>query len=269
MALDKNEILKIMTELAREAGKEILKHYTSAIAVEYKEDQSPVTEADRSANALIVQGLMGWYPDIPVLAEESADDPKRLASRLCFVVDPLDGTKEFIKRNGEFTVNIALVEEGRPILGVIYVPVLDEIYYGSKGLGAYSVIQGRTERLRVSERVGDIRLAKSRSYYAPEMDRLIEHNGIKQVLIAGSAYKGCLLARGDVEVYYRFGRTMEWDTAAMEIIALEAGGLFSGLNGNKFRYNKPNPENPTGFFIINREENRLDLSFLSSDAAER
>lgn len=251
-----------MIKLAQEAGKEILRHYNSSIAVEYKEDLSPVTEADKKANEVIVRGLLSEYPHIPVLAEESADDPKRLASSLCFLVDPLDGTREFIKRNGEFTVNIALVEEGRPILGVIYVPVLQELYYGGKGLGAHGVINGQTKRLRVSERIGDIRLAKSRSHYAPEMDRLIEANGITRIIIAGSAYKGCLLARGDVEAYYRFGRTMEWDTAAMEIIALEAGGVFSGMKGNVFQYNKPNPENPTGFYIINREENRLDLSCL-------
>ncbi len=251
-----------MTELAKEAGKEILKLYTSPSEVEYKEDLSPVTEADKKANEVIVKGLLADYPDIPVLAEESADNLKRLESRMCFIVDPLDGTREYIKRNGEFTVNIALVEEGRPILGVIYVPVLDEMYYAAKDMGAYSVINGVTKRLSVSRRIGDVRLAKSRSYHAPEMDRLIKVNGITHVIIAGSAYKGCLLARGDVEVYYRFGRTMEWDTGAMEIITSEAGGLFLGIEDNVFEYNKPNPENPTGFYILNRLENKLDTSFL-------
>lgn len=258
--MDIQAVLNTMKELSVNAGIEILKLYEKTIEVEYKEDLSPVTLADKKANDIIVEGLKSLWPTIPVLAEESKDDPSRLLATYCFLVDPLDGTREYIKRNGEFTVNIALVEEGRPLAGVIYVPVLGELYYASKGSGAYSLINGTVKRLSVSNRVGNIRLAKSRSYQAPEMDRLIEKNRITQVIIAGSAYKGCLFARGDVEAYYRFGRTMEWDTAAMEILATEAGGSFSGMKGNVFCYNKENPENPTGFFLVNRPENLLDLS---------
>ncbi len=255
--MDTQEVLGTMKELAIRAGEEILKFYGQDIAVSYKEDLSPVTAADKAANDIIVKGLHNKYPNISIMAEESVDELSRVEQKYCFIVDPLDGTKEFIKKNGEFTVNIALAEAGRPIAGVIYVPVLKELYFAARGMGAWSIIKGQEEHLKVSHRVGDLRLAKSRTHQAPELDRLIAANHITQVVIAGSAYKGCLLARGDVEVYYRFGRTMEWDTAAMEILITEAGGYFSGMDGRPFAYNKRNAENPTGFFALNKKENAL------------
>lgn len=251
------DVLGAMKELSISAGEEILKYYKKEIEVEIKEDQSPVTIADKSANEIIVNGLNKAFPDISVLAEESTDNPTRLEQRFCFLVDPLDGTKEFIKKNGEFTVNIALVEDGRPIAGVIYVPVLRELYFSGIDLGAWSFIDGEEKRLSVSGKIGDIRLAKSRSHYSEELDKLIKVNNIKDVVIAGSAYKGCILAKGEVEAYYRFGRTMEWDTAAMDIIVTEAGGIFSGMDGRPFIYNKKNAENPMGFYALNSAENRL------------
>lgn len=257
--LNSKEILENMKKLSIDAGKEILKLYKKEVQIEYKKDKSPVTEADKKADDIIVRGLKDEYPDIPVLSEESVDDPSRLGARYCFVVDPLDGTKEFINRNNEFTVNIALTEWGRPVLGVIYVPAYDELYYAAESLGTYSLVNGREERLFVSQRTEDIRLAKSRSHHTPELEKLIAANHIKNIIVAGSAYKGCLLARGDVEVYYRFGRTMEWDTAAMDIIVTEAGGFFSGMDGKDFIYNKQNPENPTGFYALNKKENSLKL----------
>lgn len=255
--INSTDVLNTIKRLSIIAGEEILKLYKKEIQIEYKEDHSPVTEADRKANDIITRGLKQEFPVIGVLAKESAEDLSRLDKKYCFVVDPLDGTREFIKRNDEFTVNIALVEWGKPIGGVIYVPVYDELYYGWKGKGAYSIINGLEERLAVSQRIGDIRLAKSRTHHSPELDRLISDNNITRVIIAGSAYKGCLLARGDVEAYYRFGRTMEWDTAAMEIIVTEAGGIFSGMNDNPLLYNKKNPENPQGFYLLNNKENKL------------
>lgn len=256
---DFKEVLDEMKELAVDAGKEILKFYKKELTIEYKTDRSPVTDADKAADRMIVSGLKRRYPDIPVLSEESADDHSRLGERFCFIVDPLDGTREFINENDEFTVNIALTEWGRPVAGVIYVPVYDELYYAVRSLGAWSYINGREERISVSGRTEDIRLVRSRSHHVPEMDRLIALNNIRNVTTAGSAYKGCLLARGDVEVYYRFGKTMEWDTAAMDIIVTEAGGIFSGMDGKVFEYNKKDPANPTGFFALNRKENALKL----------
>jgi 3'(2'), 5'-bisphosphate nucleotidase len=253
------DILAKVIELSVIAGNEILKHYHNKFTVEYKKDGSPVTIADKSANKIIVEGLMHSFPEIPVLAEESADDPARLNHQYCFVVDPLDGTREYIKRNGEFTVNIALVFKGRPIVGVIYAPVLKELYYAKKGMGAYSLIDGNKKRIFVSERAGDIRLAKSRTNRSDDLDRLIEKNNITDIIIAGSSYKGCLVARGDVEAYYRFGPTMEWDTAAMDIIVTEAGGIFAGIDDTEFIYNKKNPLNPSAFYAINKKENLLEL----------
>lgn len=258
--INAKETLDAMKKLSIAAGKEILKFYKKEIAIEYKKDKTPVTDADKTADDIIVRGLKSKFPEIPVLSEESSDDHSRLGARYCFVVDPLDGTKEFISRSDEFTVNIALTEWGRPVLGVIYVPVYDELYYAARSLGAWSFINGREERIFVSQRTEDIRLAKSRSHYSPDLEKLIAANHIKNVVIAGSAYKGCLLARGNVEAYYRFGSTMEWDTAAMDIIVTEAGGIFSGMDGREFVYNKKSPENPTGFYALNKKENALRLA---------
>jgi len=256
--MDASRIISLFKSLAGAAGEKIREVYRQDFAVEYKEDNSPVTMADKLANELIVQGLKDAYPQIPVLAEESADDLSRLSQVYCFIVDPLDGTKEFVKRNGEFTVNIALARNGVPVAGLIYVPMLREYYYAFENHGAYWHRENEQEKpLRVSERIGDIRLAVSRSHRTPELDKLIEENHIRHIVVAGSAYKACLFARGDVEAYYRFGKTMEWDTAAMQILAEEAGRIFLGMDGRPFTYNKENPENPTGFFLINRMENRL------------
>ncbi len=257
--INSKDVLDTIKELSVTAGKEILKLYRKDIPIEYKEDKSPVTKADKIANDIIISGLNRAFPDIGILAEESSDDLSRLERRYCFLVDPLDGTKEFIKGNDEFTVNIALTEWGKPIGGVIYVPVYKELYYGWAGEGAFSLINGVKKRLHVSKRIGDIRLAKSRSHHSNLLDKLIAENHISHIIVAGSSYKGCLLARGDVEAYYRFGRTMEWDTAAMEIIVTEAGGIFSGMDGNPLLYNKKNPENPQGFYLLNSEENKLTV----------
>ena len=254
--MDTRELTDLFKKLAFMAGEEILEVYGTDFKVAYKEDDSPVTMADRKANDLIVNGLKNTYPHVPVLAEESADNLSRLSEEYCFIVDPLDGTKEFVKKNGEFTVNIALAHKGAPIAGLIYIPVLDECYYAAKGQGAF-MHNDKEEPIHVSGRIGDIRLAVSRSHSSDELDKLIEVNHIKNIIIAGSAYKGCLLARGDVEAYYRFGRTMEWDTAAMQIIVEEAGGILMGMDERLLIYNKENPENPTGFYCINRKENRL------------
>lgn len=257
--INSKDVLDTIKELSVEAGKEILKLYKKGIPIEYKEDQSPVTEADKNANDIIINALIKTFMGTGILAEESVDDLSRLNKEYCFLVDPLDGTKEFIRENDEFTVNIALTKCGKPIGGVIYVPVYNELYYGWEGQGAYSLINGHEKQLHVSQRIGNIRLAKSRTHHTPELDRLINANDIADVIVAGSAYKGCLLARGDVEAYYRFGRTMEWDTAAMEIIVTEAGGIFSGMNGKPLAYNKENPENPQGFYLLNKNDNMLSI----------
>lgn len=256
--MDTSGVLDLFRELAAAAGEKILDIYRSDFAVEYKEDNTPVTRDDKVSNEIIERGLKDEYPQIPVLAEESADDLYRLSEEYCFIVDPLDGTKEFVSKTDEFTVNIALARNGIPIAGLIYVPVLGEFYYASENQGAFWYRDKEEEQpLDVSDRIGGIRLAVSRFHRTRELDRLIEKNHIQHVVVVGSVYKGCLFARGDVEAYYRFGRTMEWDTAAMQVIAVEAGGIFMGMDGKPFVYNKPNPENHSGFYLVNRLENRL------------
>lgn len=256
-----NEILKITKDLAVKAGEAIMSVYDNEdIQVEYKDDKSPLTLADKKSNEIIVTGLRKEFDsDIyAILTEEEKDDLERLNKDWCFVIDPLDGTKEFIKRNGEFTVNIALSYKGESILGVIYVPVTKELYYAAKGYGAYLVKEGKKEKLNVSNKNEDICLVKSRSHNDEKMDKLIEKFNIKNTVSIGSSLKGCLVAKGEAEVYYRFGYTMEWDTAAMQCIVEEAGGIFKQMNDEEMRYNRKNSLNDKGFYIINDLANKLN-----------
>jgi len=254
---DLTQVLENVKELTREAGRIILEIYKKDFSVDFKEDSSPITEADRKSNDYIVENLKRKYPECAILAEESKNDPKRLENDWCFIVDPLDGTKEFVKKNGEFTVNIALCHKGKPVLGVIGIPVTGELYYAVKGKGAYYENDGHIEKIHVSSRTEDIRLMMSRSHKSDKLMQLIEKNGIKNVVSAGSALKGCLIARGEAEVYYRFGPTMEWDTAAMQCIVEEAGGIFRQMDDSEMTYNRENNLNEKGFYILNHPSNKL------------
>ncbi|NLX75845.1 MAG: 3'(2'),5'-bisphosphate nucleotidase CysQ [Clostridiaceae bacterium] len=254
---DLEKVLETAKELAKGAGRIILEVYNRDFSVDYKDDRSPITEVDRKANDYIVKNLKSKYPECAILAEESKDDPERLGNDWCFIIDPLDGTKEFVKKNGEFTVNIALCFQGRPVLGVIGIPVTGELYYAVKGKGAYYEKDGHIEKIHVSSRTSDIRLMMSRSHKSDKLLELIERNGIKNVKSAGSAIKGCLIARGEAEVYYRFGHTMEWDTAAMHCIVEEAGGIFRQMDDSEMTYNRVNNLNEKGFYILNHPANKL------------
>jgi len=253
------EVLETAKRLARDAGRIILRVYEKDFSVEYKEDDSPVTEADKKANDLIVNGLHEKYPECAILSEESQSDRERLKNDWCFIIDPLDGTKEFIKKNGEFTVNIALAFRGKPVLGVIGIPVTGELYYAVREMGAFYEKEGNALKIRVSDRTTDIRLMASRSHKSDKLQALIERNNIRNVYTAGSAIKGCLIARGEAEVYYRFGYTMEWDTAAMQCIVEEAGGIFRQMDDSEMTYNRINNLNEKGFYIINHPANKLTL----------
>ncbi len=249
--------LELAKKLAVEAGEKILEIYNLPIEVEYKQDNSPLTKADSLADKIIVDGLKKAFPSYSVLSEESRDDLSRLENDLCFIVDPLDGTKEFIKRNGEFTVNIALAQNHEVVMGVIYVPVTGELYSSSKGDGSFYVKDGKVSKLSVSDRKDDLMLVMSRSHGSDTLDKLIEKYAIKNIKSAGSSLKGCLIAKGEAEVYYRFGLTMEWDTAAMQCIVEEAGGIFRQADGSKMLYNRENSLNEKGFFAINNIGNDL------------
>lgn len=256
---DLSKVLEIAKHLTIEAGKIILEVYSKDFSVDYKDDQSPVTEADQKANTFIVQALSQAYPECAILAEESQDNPERLINQWCFIIDPLDGTKEFIKRNGEFTVNVALAFRGKPVMGVIGIPVTGELYYAVKGMGAFYEKNGQNQKITVSSRTEDIRMMVSRSHQSDRLLALIEKNGIKNIASVGSAIKGCLIARGEAEVYYRFGHTMEWDTAAMQCIVEEAGGVFRQMDDSEMTYNRVNSLNEKGFYVLNHPANQLIL----------
>jgi len=256
---DLTGVLEYVKEITKDAGQIILEIYKKDFSVDYKDDKTPITEADRKSNDYIVECLKNKYPECAILAEESKNDPERLKNDWCFIVDPLDGTKEFVKKNGEFTVNIALAYKGKPVLGVIGIPVTGELYYAAKGKGAFYEKDGHIGKIHVSSRTNDIRMVISRSHTSERLMQVIEKNGIKNLRSVGSAIKGCLVAKGDAEVYYRFGHTMEWDTAAMQCIVEEAGGIFRQMDDSEMTYNRENPLNEKGFYAINHPSNKLTI----------
>ncbi len=246
-------------DIAREAGREILAVYGTEFDVESKDDKSPLTEADRRANDLIVHSLTHQFPNIPIISEENRQIPyeERREWQTFWLVDPLDGTKEFIRRNGEFTVNIALVEDGVPILGVVFQPVGDRLYWASRGEGAWlSENDGHPIALEGGPHyssLSSITVVASRSHLTDEVRKFVDdlRSGGREVnfLSAGSSLKICLVAQGLADVYPRLGPTMEWDTGAAHAIALESGRqVFSAESGEPLRYNKENLLNP-GFFV--------------------
>ena len=235
-------LLEEVVALSHEAGRRILAVYERADhGVTEKDDRSPLTEADMASHHAIVAGLRRIAPDIPVLSEESSDVPweTRRQWRRYWLIDPLDGTKEFIKRNGEFTVNIALIEDGRPVLGVVHVPVLDLTYYACRGGGAWRRRDGEApERIRVRDRCGEpVVVAGSRSHRGDSLNRFLERLGEHELISMGSALKLCLVAEGRADVYPRLGPTSEWDTAAAQAVVEEAGGRVTDLDLRPLRYN--------------------------------
>lgn len=251
--------LAVAQEAAVKAGKAIMEIYSnSVIQVEYKKDCSPLTAADKESDRIITRLLRMNFPSYAILSEESQDNLERLENEFCFIVDPLDGTKEFIKRNGQFTVNIALAYKHISVMGVIYVPVTGEFYYACQGEGAYRQgADGVTEKLHVSDRtdLSALRVVLSNSHGCPEMDELLKKYNLTNFVKVGSSLKGCMVAEGKADVYYRFNPTMEWDTAAMQCIAEEAGAIFRQMDGSAMTYNRKDSLNGKGFYIINHKSN--------------
>lgn len=255
---DLTAILELMKTLAVEAGSIILDIYQTDFSVDYKQDNSPLTMADKKANAHIVSGLTKKYPDFAILSEEMKDDKSRIDNPFCFIVDPLDGTKEFIRRNGQFTVNIALAIHSHPALGVIYVPVKGDLYYASKKEGAFLKKTNETiQKLHVSDKTEHLIWVGSKSHSSKKEEALISahKDKISETISAGSSLKGCMVADGNADIYYRFGPTCEWDTAAMQCIAEQAGAIVRQMDGTELVYNRENTLNEKGFFIVNRREN--------------
>ncbi len=242
--------LDAVAHIVRAAGALVMDIYRRGFAVQHKADASPVTEADEKAEALIVPALRALAPDIPVVAEEMAARGQADAIGRCFwLVDPLDGTKEFISRNGEFTVNIALVVDGRPLLGVVGAPALGphgRIYAGVVGQGAWiEDEQGRRPLRTRAVPAAGLCVVASRSHGdEAALDRLLAGRRVAQRVNAGSSLKLCLLAAGEADLYPRLGRTMEWDIAAGHAVLAAAGGAVHTLQGVDLRYGKPGFENP-------------------------
>ncbi len=246
---DPKEHLSAVCDIARDAGRVILDVYERDFSVEEKEDRTPLTEADRAAHKIICAKLEALTPGVPVLSEESAkvDYEKRAGWKRFWLVDPLDGTKEFINRNGEFTVNIALIDGSQPVLGVVYVPVTGLTYFASAGAEAFKQ-KGECEVQPIKVRRfagGKPIVVASRSHAGPETEAFLKNLGEHDVVSMGSALKLCLVAQGTADVYPRLGPTMEWDTAAAQCVVEEAGGRVTDLDRQPLAYNKTSLLNPS------------------------
>lgn len=238
------DMQQVFLDAALEAGRAIMSIYENGIDVSYKEDQSPVTAADEKAEAIILAHLARSFPDIPVIAEESvaAGVVPDITGKAFFLVDPLDGTKEFIKRREDFTVNIALVENGVPVAGIVYAPAKGVAYRTTAG-GAEKLIVtdgvvARSEAIRCRPRGEVLTAVASRSHNSPETEDFMRKIGVSDFTSVGSSLKFCLLAEGVADVYPRFGRTMEWDTAAGDAVLRAAGGTTECADNTVFVYGK-------------------------------
>ena len=228
--------------LARDAAAAILGIYDSAFAVEHKADASPLTAADLAAHRILVDGLERLTPDIPVLSEEAAEDATwhvRRGWHRLWLVDPLDGTREFVKRNGEFSVNLALVEDGVPVFGIVQSPVTGALWHAARGVGAFRRDGDAEVPLGVRRpALAPLRVAASRSHRDARTEAFIAKMGAVEPIGLGSSLKFCRLAEGALDVYPRFGPTSEWDTAAGQCVLEGAGGLVVDPKGRPLRYNQ-------------------------------
>jgi 3'(2'), 5'-bisphosphate nucleotidase len=241
------EELDVASRLARAAGEAALAFY-GRISTEY-EGTSPVTDADRASNRVIVEGLQKSFPADAILSEESADTPARLSASRVWIVDPLDGTKEFIARNGEFSIMIGLAIDGRAVLGVVYRPEGDVLFAAASGQGAYVERAGQRTRLECAGAItGAPRLVGSRSHNDPLIQQMSDALGITDVKPSGSVGLKCgLIAENERDLYvHPVPYLKEWDTCAPEVVLREAGGWVSDCNGEPLRYNKPRPVQPHG-----------------------
>jgi len=250
------DLLNNICGIARRAGEAIMEIYSKEFDTTYKKDNSPLTQADKAANKIIISELSALTPDIPVLSEESVltDYEVRKHWRQFWLVDPLDGTKEFVNRNGEFTVNIALINHTIPVLGVVYAPVPDLLYSAVNGFGAFKQESGKAQYTIHTKKFpgGPVQLVASRTHAGDSLEsgitRLEHEVGKVDIKSMGSSLKFCLLAEGAADVYPRLGPTAEWDTAAAQAIVNCAGGNVVDLNNNELRYNKVSILNPN--FIV-------------------
>ncbi len=254
-------LLDPVIAIARGAGQKILNIYEGDFNIAHKKDESPVTEADFAAHHTIIDGLKALTPELPVLSEESADIPfgERARWHCYWLVDPLDGTREFIKRNGEFTVNIALIEKHSPVLGVIHAPVSGISYFASRKSGAYKQESGAEPKQIQARQKRDIPvIAVSRARCNSRQQRLLVNIGTHETISVGSSLKSCLVAEGTADLYARLGPTSEWDTAAAQCIVEQAGGHMTDTRMQPLRYNTKDSLLNPDFFVFGT--NRYDWS---------
>ncbi len=248
-----DQLADFLVDTAIEAGRRIMAIYGADFDVTVKSDASPVTAADAEAEAIILERLAAFAPDIPVVAEEEVAAGRVPATDgEFFLVDPLDGTKEFVSRNGEFTVNIALIEAGVPVAGVVYAPALGRLYVAAGGAARRILVDeagrpGTPETIAVREASGGLVAVGSRSHGSAETEAWLSRLDVASFTGAGSSLKFCLVACGEADVYPRFGRTMEWDTAAGDAVLRAAGGKVVTVDGAPLRYGKRDQPTDTDF----------------------
>ena len=259
--LSQENLLEIVN-ISVDAGEVILNYYNENVDVIYKDDESPLTKADLASHKIITDSIKKITPDIPILSEEEFIDWKiRKKWKKYWLIDPLDGTKEFIKKNDEFTVNIALIENNRPILGVIYTPALNELFYSIKNFGSYKILTKKklntlkeAKRISINKKKSNkVKIVGSRSHSNPILEKWVNKNFNEfDILQKGSSLKFCLIAEGSADIYPRFGPTSEWDIAAGHIILEEAGGKLKSIDNKEILYNeKENILNPEFFAYSN------------------
>ncbi len=247
-------LMEPVIDLVRRAGDAIMAVYAEDFDVEHKDDRSPLTAADRAAHDILDAGLVALPGAYPVLSEESAKIPweTRRSWQTYWLVDPLDGTREFVKRNGEFTVNVALIDGDRSILGVVLAPALGYLAYASQGQGAWHrAANGQDIGLQTRAQVGaPLRVAASRSHLDPRTLALLDKVGPHERIGLGSSLKFCRIAEGQIDLYPRFGPTSEWDTAAAQCVLEEAGGAVIDTSGQPLRYNTKDSLLNTDFLAL-------------------
>jgi len=240
------------------AKREILKIYKTRFDVEIKKDKSPVTMADKNADKIIREFLKKEFPDYSFLSEESTDDKKRLDNDYVWIIDPLDGTSDFVAKNGQFTINIALAYKHKIVVGVIIVPVEKEIYYATRHGGAFYSKDGTVREINVNRKKKDLTVLTSVSHHGKAEEEKFKEYGslIAKTKPVGAAIKACLIAKGEAELSIRLNDgTKEWDTAACQILIKEANGVFVDSHGCEMTYNKKDVVNRDGFIIANRKSN--------------
>ncbi len=240
-------LLEALVPIVRAAGAAVMEVYRSDFSAQEKADGSALTAADARAEALITRALLKLRPDLPVVAEEAvAGGLQPAAGRLFWLVDPLDGTREFVNRNGEFTVNVALIEDGAPVLGAVLAPALGRLFLGADGIGAFLEEDGKRRPIHCRKPpAAGLTVVASRSHGdAAALDTFLAGRRVAALANAGSSLKLCLIAAGEADLYPRLGRTMEWDTAAAHAVLAAAGGSVRTLGGEPLRNGKAGLENP-------------------------